>query len=360
MGNKLIHVEYSRLIRGVDFGPIWGASGADGPLGDGFWFHHLWRVCTASQLYTKEGMTTVLKTTTFPPNKGNMPLKKDGLTPKEWFPECIAVNFFTRAVVNAVGLSGPGAEAVFNSKQAEIFFRKCIQKSQRFMISFMSTAETSEKRLEELREFVEFLKKILEKYPELRSLIAIQWNLSCPNVGLSPDILAKEAVLGLDVLAELGIPIIVKFNPLVPLGILVGLDKHQHLSGFCIGNTIPWSELPESIRLRYFGSTDSPIWRIFNPDPKDQEAVRRAKNAGALSGTDYNRILACNLIREMRKSGVQSHVNGCGGIRHWRHVDEYYWAGASSVSVGSLGMLAAWRYRSIIRRAYRMFSNISE
>ena len=93
-------------IRHMQVEPAWGASGVQGFFEkDKYWYHKLFAVfCGTWFLFH----TFVAKTTTFAKRAGNMPLEKDGITPLEWVPKCIIVKWWKRAVLNAVGLSGPG------------------------------------------------------------------------------------------------------------------------------------------------------------------------------------------------------------------------------------------------------------
>ena len=48
-------------LRRVDFGPIWGASGVEGFFGEGYWFHHLFKML---RLLSFKDMTFIATTTT--------------------------------------------------------------------------------------------------------------------------------------------------------------------------------------------------------------------------------------------------------------------------------------------------------
>src|SRR4051794_20119064 len=82
--------------------------------------------------------TFVAKTTTVEPRAGNMPLK--GTTPREWKPRCIAVNVREAAVLNAVGLSGPGLEALLADGRWQA-------RTDPFFLSFMAVEADPAERL---------------------------------------------------------------------------------------------------------------------------------------------------------------------------------------------------------------------
>ena len=88
------------ILQGIDFGPVWCASGARGWFGEGYWFHKLIPGLDFSN------STFVSKTTTLNARKGNMLLNERGEA-KERFPKCVVVNLRKGIVLNSVGLSGP-------------------------------------------------------------------------------------------------------------------------------------------------------------------------------------------------------------------------------------------------------------
>ena len=73
-------------LRGVDYGSTFCAVGARGFAGEGYPFHKPWGLVGM----TWEGTAFAGKTMTLEPRDGNMPLKADGVTPKELFPKCIS------------------------------------------------------------------------------------------------------------------------------------------------------------------------------------------------------------------------------------------------------------------------------
>lgn len=156
----------STILQGIDFGPVWCASGARGWFGEGYWFHK-W---VPGLDWT--GSTFVAKTTTLEPRKGNMPLKSDW-TPRGLIPRGIVVWPVAGAALNAVGLSGPGAEALFETGRWQAW-------PDPFFLSFMAVGETREDRVVEAREFAKLLRCHLDHF---HAPVGLQVNLSCVSAG---------------------------------------------------------------------------------------------------------------------------------------------------------------------------------
>src|SRR5579863_1490269 len=98
-------------------GKVQGAAGVQNFFREGWWFHLYLHLVGL----TFWGVTFVAKTTTLKPRlnpsrgEGNMPMRLDGVTPLEKFPKCIHLTlrmWLDGIVLNAVGLSGPGIEAL--------------------------------------------------------------------------------------------------------------------------------------------------------------------------------------------------------------------------------------------------------
>src|SRR3989344_1047466 len=188
-------------LRGIDFGPVWGASGIQGFFGEGYSFHKVLRPFGLNF----NGMTFVAKTTTLLPQKGFLPLKKDGVTPQELLPSCIIIRFFKGAVLNAVALSGPGARALFEDGRWQ-------KRTQPFFLSFAAVGATKEKRFLELKGFLSLLKIWLRT---CNVAVGLQLNFSCPNTGV-PEFLVEEIKEFLTEASALNIPLVVKLSVLVP------------------------------------------------------------------------------------------------------------------------------------------------
>ena len=120
-------------LRDVEFETVLNSSGARGFFGAGRtsdeYQHH--RLCERVFGLSYEHSTFVAKTTTTHPRIGNMPLDAN-LCPKECLPRCIVVKPLKGAVLNAVGLSGPGILDLLNQGRWQT-------RSVPFIISFMAT-----------------------------------------------------------------------------------------------------------------------------------------------------------------------------------------------------------------------------
>ena len=313
------------ILRGVNFGPVLDASGVRGFFGEGYWYHTL---LTPFGLDFK-GSTFVAKTTTLEPRAGNMPLAPDGITPLEWKPRCIVVNFWDGSALNAVGLSGPGAKALFERKRWQ-------RRKEPFMISFMSVALTAKERVRELADFLELFDRHLRDF---WAPVGLQLNYTCPNVTqeeISPEMHLREINEGLDLSSGLRIPLIVKLNLLTPVPFARSVSEHRACDALCVSNTIPWGALPEKIFWAHmFGSHTSPLESL---------------GGGGLSGWPLH-TLVYRWVTDARSAGITKPINAGGGILSPDDVDDLASAGASSVFLGSVAFLRGWRVRRIIARA---------
>ena len=189
------------ILRGIDFGYVLTSAGARNFFGEGYWFHRLW----PWSMMDFTGSTFVTKTITLNARPGNMPLCQDQLSPREFFPKCVKVYWRKGLVLNAVGLSGPGAKWLF----AAGTWQKI---ESPFFISFMAVSAELKERREELWQFVELFSRELSKF---KAKVGLEINFSCPNVGLKSEKLLDEVQEALTIAARLNIPLVPNFNPLV-------------------------------------------------------------------------------------------------------------------------------------------------
>jgi len=310
------------ILRGIDFGNVLIGSGTQGFFGEGYWFHRLLRLNFI-------GTTFVSKTTTLHRRKGNMPLFKDGITPEEWMPKCIRVYPMKGLILNSVSLSGPGAY--------DLFARGLWQRREKpFFISFMSARSTPEEREYELLMFGDLFRRYLSN-SNFKASVGLEVSLSCPNVGLNPSELTKEATSVLDDAAYLGIPVVLNFNPTVPVDFVAEIAKHPACDAISIANTVPWGELPELIDWKkLFGTDVSPLAEL---------------DGGGLSGWPLLPIVA-GVVRKVRELGVTKPIIAGGGIMRRKDVDILVDAGAEAIKVAaSISMLRWWRLKGVIRHA---------
>lgn len=314
-------------MHGVTFPPICSASGAQGFFGEGYSYHKYWK-CAG---LTFDNCGFVAKTTTLHERAGNMPLQENDITPKEWKPACILVKPCKGVLLNAVGLSGPGAYSLFGRNLWQM--RKAP-----FFVSFMSVASTLDERLRELRSFVLLFHQHL---PSFNAKVGLEMNFSCPNAGLDPSSLINETGLALNIAASLNIPLQCKFNATIPPMAAARVAQHPACDAITMSNTIPWGMLPDKIDwYGLFGSEKSPLSHL---------------GGGGLSGWPLREIV-CGWIRNARDCGLKKPIWACGGICSAHAVLQTKCAGAAGIQIGSVAILRPWRMRSIIRTAYELFS----
>ena len=327
------------ILRDQNFGRVLGASGVQNFFGDGYPYHK-WLKRVFRGRFSFDGMTLVAKTTTLEPREGNMPLDYETLMPKELFPKCIYMNYRSwreEAVLNAVGLTGPGIKSLLYRNRWQQY-----RKPQ--MLSLMplltpeetklglSEAETRKRKVIKTREACQLL---LQELPRFQAPVAIQMNDSCPNVE-SHQSSVEEMYMLLDKMAKLGIPIMPKFNIYIPIDAVIEISKHPACDAICISNTAPWDKVPEEDRMRYFGTTESPLIQ------------RGFKEKGGVSGT----FLFPKLIRwilDARARGLKKPINAGGGILNVNNARVALAAGAESIFLGSITMLRPWRLQEVIR-----------
>lgn len=278
----------------------------------------------------------VAKTTTLKPRRGveygepgNMELASDGLTPREFRPECIRVWFRQGIALNAVGLAGPGLKFLLERGH-------WYNQYSPFMISLTAVAETPQNRLAELGEMV----KVLRPYLPFRSRFGIQLNITCPNVAHAPQKTEEfiwETQASLAILRQLGdgIPLVVKINALFDIQMTAQIAADPNCDGLCNSNTIAWADIPEADRQRMFGTLESPLAKY---------------GGGGISGK-YLLPKVEGWLYRARAAGITKPIIAGGGILHARDVSLLACAGASAVAVGSAAMLRPWRVQDIINYA---------
>ncbi len=312
-------------LRGIEFGPVIGASGISGWFGEGYPYHVLLHLVPG---FTIKGITLTAKTSTLLARAGNMPLRKDKLTPRELKPASIVVKPGAGVVLNAVGLSGPGLKFLLETGRWQ-------KLEQPFLLSFMATGETREERLEELRTAVEMIKAEL---PNFRAPIGLQMNFSCPNTGHAQEELVKDIHESLAVASVLNIPLVPKISVLIPPDKAGEIIRDPNCDALAVSNTIPWSDLPEEVRKVFFRTKKSPLERF---------------GGGGISGK-YLLPLVTQWLYQFRKFSEGKPVIAGGGILRPRDVDVLVEAGAAAISPGSVTMLRPWNMKGIIARAQEL------
>jgi dihydroorotate dehydrogenase len=257
--------------------------------------------------------------------------------PKEWFPRCIWVNPWTAQTLNAVGLAGPGAQALMDAG--------LLDEQDVFMISFMSTKKTPGERLLDFKKFVALLKQRLGDYPEI--MVGIQFNQSCPNTGLDPNHMIDEGLEMFDLSGDLKIPKLIKWNFWVPIEAAKKIIDHPECDGFIQTNAVPFDTM----------DNHAPGWIVRN-FPKGSPLRNRDEKFGG-GGYSGPELLDRNTLWIVcaRDAGVTKPVVFTGGIRHSQDVARaVHFAGlrrgVDAVSFASAAMVRPWNVRGIIRTAH--------
>lgn len=310
-------------LRGIDFGNVLGASGVQGFFGEGYWFHRLPFAPDLSPL------TFVAKTATWNAVVGNMPLT-ERYTPRGMFPECIKGKPFRGVMLNAVGLSNPGIQALLSRGEWQ-------KRTQPFFLSVTSTARTPRARLDEYRMMQD---AIGQRMSDFHTPFGLQINLSCPNTGHDPHELIGESMDVLWIMSSLGIPLVPKYSiASAPIKAIVELGGHPDCDGVCFSNTLPFGWKGVNWK-RTWGSDTSPLAHL---------------GGGGLSGRPLMKLV-CEYINRLRGAGFTKPINGGGGIMSPRNVEWYHEVGASSIFLGTavaLGSFLPWKWRvnAIIKKA---------
>ncbi len=311
-------------LRDIEFGNVMGASGVQGFFGEGYWFHQPWRALGLSF----KGMTFVAKTATPQLQLGNMPLSKK-FTPKELFPSCVKIKIRKGLMLNAVGLSNPGLKVFLEAGKWQ-------SRTRPFFISITSLANTSNQRIEEIKQMTDLLGQYQHDF---KAPFGIQINLSCPNTGHDPKVLIGESSKVLDILSALDVPLMPKYSiASAPIPAMMELEQHPQCDAICVSNTIGFG-LPQIDWKKTWGTTTSPLAHL---------------GGGGISGKVL-KPLVCQWIKDIREAGFTKPIHGGGGILGIEDVHDFHHAGASSIFIGSVASLRPWRVRRIIDCANGLF-----
>lgn len=314
------------IVRGIDFGHVLNSSGARGFFGEGYWFHRY----VPGLDY--RGSTFVAKTTTLEERAGNMPLGR-GWRPRELFPKCVVVKPFKGVTLNSVGLSGPGANSLLIEwkRLATLNPGSLVRDGKGWMLSVMSVSPEAAERAFEMRQIASLI-----SIHGLPDNVGVQLNLSCPNVGLDPSVLVKDAQSQVEALAPLAHPLFLKINALFPVAAAVELSQLPAVDGFVVSNTIPWGKMADRIDWGcLFGSDVSPLAHI---------------GGGGLSGKPLLPIVT-DWVRSARELGLRKAIVGGGGILSVSDAAQMIVSEVDAIELGSVSILRPWRVASIVRYA---------
>jgi dihydroorotate dehydrogenase len=323
-------------FRGLSFKSSFIASGGVNFFGEGWRQHKLFRMFPG---FTPKKATFIAKTATIgkrmpkPENKGNgqgnMIIDWEKLQPIKLFPDCIKVDLLRDRMTNSVGLTNPGIKNLLN---------RGIWQNLRFpfFLSYMPVKPTREERLAETRKYTKMIKVRLASFS---TYLGQEFNPSCPNAGHLSDEFYRETSEHLEILNEIGIPLIAKFDNLVPIDLI----KKIEASGLCDGFDIPNS-------LKYGEKIHKVNWKEMNY--LTDSLIEQYGTCG-YSGRE-NFELAIEIIREARQAGVKSPII-CGGISNKKDVHTAKKAGANAISIGRALNTRFWRVKGIINEAEKVF-----
>lgn len=307
------------ILRGIDFGMVWGASGVQGFTGEGYWYHKYLKFFGLDFA----GMTLVTKTVTRYPRIGNIKLN-DNWQPLELFPETIKIYPFKGLALNALGLSNPGIDKLLNSE-------KLRNHNKPFLISIALNGDNIKENLSQAGIITNL---IYEHQSNFKSEFGLQINYSCPNVD-KHDVNDEELGLILKVFNSIEVPIVLKFGIDTKPEVVAIFAKNPEVDAISISNTIHWYKLSEEYRLQTFGTVESPLAKY---------------GGGGLSGTHlFPKVI--DWIIKLRSCGYKKPINAGGGILSLADAEMMLKSAGDngSISLGSIAFLRPWRVRNIIK-----------
>ncbi len=302
-------------LRGIKFRNIFNSPGILGLYGEGYWFQGPLKYVGLD--FKECGFIT--RVVTLSPKSGNMEMDESGIHPKDWIPPGFKINFRKKFILNHLGIGNPGV-----SKALEYGYWQT--RSEPFFISFVATSKTVSERVEETREFVRILDS---KKHEFKSKFGIQINFFQSS---KIEDLYLEVVRCLKETSKTDIPVICRFNPLIPIEFSIEVAKRKECDAISISHPIKWGSGNSSINWEeLFGEKISPL---------------KEYGGGWLSGEPVIPIYQRWIDRAILK-GISKPIIS-GGAMTKSAVKQAFSLGASAVEIGSVAFLRPWRVKSII------------
>lgn len=330
---KIGNVEFKHF---VFMGP-----GLRGFFGEGYWFHFLVRLLFGD---IWRGMNFAGKTTTFYERPGNLKMKEGGYHMKSLFPNCIIILWLRAVILNAVGLSGPGLPALLGMGRWQ-------KRGDSWVFSFMAVGKTKEDRIGEYKALVRLLKVHLPQLLQSGAKIVIQLNFGCPNTEHPLESLRSEIIECLQIVHELGLPVMLNFNALVPAQLLLDLENAKASDGerlvdcYWIANSLPYDH--DNLGERLFGTEKSPL-------RGRKGANGEIKVDGGISAKE---CLAYTLfaVKAAREIGVTLPIvagNGVQSVGAVKALLPY----VNGIEITGLAILRPWRVRRVAGFANKAFA----
>ncbi|QFR38735.1 hypothetical protein A9Q91_00685 [Candidatus Gracilibacteria bacterium 28_42_T64] len=311
-------------IGNLDFPRVICAPGTFGFFGEGYPFHKLLQFVPG---YSSD-IAFAAKTVTAYERKGNMPMRKDHITPLHILPKCVYVDFFGGHVINAVGLTNKGIDWSMD----QMMWQK---RKDNYFLSFMSIEPDLEKKLEELRYFCKAISV-------LNNSFALQINFACPNTGQDPQAFLKMVIPMLEEARKLTkVPLVANFNPFVPIQLLKEIQDKGLADAFWIANTVPYGTQSEQAHHKF----EKPIdWSIF--DDTSPLLKRGLKQAGGLSS---HLVLpyVIETVKEAKNKGITLPIIAGNGVQSKSAAIELQ-KYADAIAIGTVFMLRPWLIKSIL------------
>ena len=317
------------LLHGHEFGNVFCAPGARNFDGRGYPFHWLWKYAGMNW----EGTGFVTKTVTMDPRPGNMPLRSNGLTPKELFPPSIDIDFRTGHILNSVSFSNFGAVWAFQNAG---WNRIDVP----FMISFMIVGNTKEEQRSEIERFA-MLFSMYRRTGFFKGPVAIQIAAGCPNVGYKLEELLFDLRVMLDYFSPLDVPLVVNLSVATKPEVVVAVAELP-VDLLWLGNTIPFGH-----------HSLEGFWEELYPN--GNPLATKGFEGGGLSGP-WCLNVTTKLIESVRKAGVTMPIVGGNGIQHPRDIRDLRNCGADGVAIGSAAIVRPWRMKEIVHTAHDVFN----
>lgn len=314
-------------IGNIDWGNVFAGAGTLNFSGQG-WPHHKYYKLIPG--FNFSGATMITKTVTLEPRvKSNLILDPETLMPVEKFPDCIKARFISGEVYNAVGLTGPGARALFESGKWQKITAP-------FIVSFAPTRESKIKRIDETKKFINVF---MEYIKDFSASVGLELNISCPNSRNINNIDETEISEHLKISSELGITQGLK------IGVASSINSAKIIadSGNC-----DFIDIPNSLPFYHFRSRIdwNERFEFFYP-------LFEKYMSGGYSGRQ-NFHLAKDWVREARREGLGTKII-LGGIVSRKNVRQAKEAGADAVSFARASIVRPWRIKGIIQEANRIF-----
>jgi dihydroorotate dehydrogenase len=330
--------------------PVIASSGMVGFFGEGYPYHkYLYPFKIAFKWITFQSKTATADTDG---RLGNMDMEKDWLTPKEFKPKCISADLWHGVGVNNISLTNMGLKkllekGLWQNMEGEVH------------ISIMLASGDPKERIQEAYFITECLMKTKNNFKA--SKVFLHWNISCPNTGhdAQKDFLEsfnKEY----EMLSLIGWPIMLKVGWQFPFEVAREIQKFDMIYGFDAINTIPFNELPDEDKKKYFKFVpDRPEYPQYgdyvSPLDKYQDSFR-VKGRGGISGRPIRKY-ALDWIACARFCGITKPIIGGGGILNPWHVYQFKKAGATAISPGSITFLRPWNLLLVVLTAKFLFRN---